>query len=136
MGDPKNKLKSQYFLRERRSFRWCQSKLHLNIFSCEKNMWKTHKNHVFWVEIKIELKGSIAFLKTFYMPFSNLKNSYYFQRYIQKLKNSYIIKTVISRKLYHGSFSNFDNPQFIKFTNFYCSQLFFLSLIVSEIYPC
>ena len=66
---------------------------------------------------KIEFKGSIAFLKTFYMPFSNLKNSYYFQRYIQKTeKNSYIVKTDISRKLYDGSFSNFDNSQFVKFT--------------------
>merc|ERR1712030_259511 len=71
---------------------------------------------------KIEFKGSIAFLKTFYVPFSNLKNSYYFQRYIQKTeKNSCIVKTDISRKLYDGSFSNFDNSQFIKFTNFCCS---------------
>merc|ERR1712030_59981 len=75
---------------------------------------------------KIEFKVSIAFLKTFYMPFSNLKNSYYFQRYIQKTeKNSYIVKTDISRKLYDGSFSNFDNSQFIKFTNFCCSYFFF-----------
>merc|ERR1712030_151537 len=46
---------------------------------------KTPKNHVFciflggnWPFFKIEFKYSIEFLKNFYMPFSNLENSYYF----------------------------------------------------------
>merc|ERR1712074_150060 len=43
------------------------------------------------------------------MQFSDLKNSCYFQRSMKKkMKNSYIIKTDISRKLWHGSFSNFE----------------------------
>merc|ERR1712030_187575 len=101
-------------------------------FFIQKNRKKHVKNtqkscflHFFgwkFENFKIEFKGSIAFLKTFYKSFSNLKNSYYFQRCIKKNeKNSYIVKTDISRKLYDGSFSNFDNSQFIQFTNFCCS---------------
>ena len=45
----------------------------------------------------------------------------------KKLKNSYIIKTDISRKLWHGSFPNFDNSQLIKFNNFYCLYIFSIS---------
>ena len=57
---------------------------------------------------KIEIKGSKAFLKSFHMQFSDLKIPVTSRDISKKLKNSYIIKTDISQKLSHGSFSNFD----------------------------
>ena len=70
-------------------------KIVFDYYSCRKSWKKKHvKNtqkscnlHFLGWNLKIfkiELKGSIAFLKTFPMTFLDLKNSSYFQRYFEK----------------------------------------------------
>ena len=88
---------------------------------------KTPKNYVFsifrlnfdnfqnWIQMFDDIFGELS-----YAVFRREKFLLLPEIFWKKLKNSYIIKADISRKLWLGSFSNFDKPQFIKLVHFHC----------------